>query len=391
MTGPESNRSAWPGGSPADAVLVVVLAVASSAGVATEMANSPHPYPGPVGGYLLAVAAALPLLFRRRAPITSTAAVVAVVAAYHLLGYPGLAPALAMFVAIYSVAAYARNRWGWLYGLAAVIAGHIIPVLPPYRVSWESYAVTGPVIGFASVLVVGIAARIRRLDNDERVREAAAMASAQQRQRLAEERLTIARELHDVLAHSMSIIAVQSGAALDAIDTDVDQAKRAMHAVRNVAKRALPDLRGALALLRGGGGGSAVDLRSQPRLADLADLVESVRGTGLPVTLTMDTGAEEFTPLTELAAYRIVQEALTNVVRHAGARSASVSVQRAPAALVIEVVDNGCGLAEVTNGGLGLVGMNERAALVGGTVQIANVPSGSGTAVYAQLPVEVRT
>ncbi len=383
---PASNRLAWPGGTPADTLLVVFLAAGSAIGVAAEMANAPDPYPAALGGYLLAVAAALPLLFRRRAPVASTAGVVAVVLAYHLLGYPGLAPALCLFVAVYSAAAYARSRWGWLYGLAAVIAGHVIPVLPPHSVPWDSYSVTGPAIGLASVLVVGIAARVRRLDNDARIRAATAMADAHLRQRLAEDRLAIARELHDVLAHSMSIIAVQSGAALDAIDTDVVAAKQAMLAVRDVAKRAMPDLRGALALLRSGTD-PATDLRSQPRLSDIADLVGSVRSTGLAVILTMDTGDEEFAPLTELAAYRIVQEALTNVVRHAGARSALVRLYRDAGALVIDVSDDGRGLGDAIPGGLGLVGMAERAALVGGTVRIGAAPTGSGVAVHASLPV----
>jgi signal transduction histidine kinase len=382
----ESNRPAWPGGSPVDAGLAAALAILAAVGVGTELANAPDPYPPAVGGYLLAVAAGVPLLFRRRAPVWTAIAVIGMVAVYHLLGYPGLAPAVCLFVAIYSAALYAPGWRGWMTGIAAGVAGYLLPTLPPHRVPPGSYAVLGPAIGFAWILVVGVAARIRRLDSESRVRDAAAMASAQLQQRLAEERLTIARELHDVLAHSMSIIAVQSGAALDAIDTDVASAKKAMLAVRDVAKRALPDLRGALTQLRDGG--EPADLAAQPRLTDIADLVERVRGTGLDVALTMPPRDEEFTPLTELAAYRIVQEALTNVVRHAGARSASVTLRRTPTALLIDVVDDGHGLVGTPAGGLGLAGMHERAALVAGTVKIANVPTGSGTSVHAQLPAE---
>jgi signal transduction histidine kinase len=378
-------RPAWPGGTPVDTILVFCLAVGSVLGVASEIANAPDPVPAPIGGYLLAVAAAVPLLFRRRSPIAATAGVVAAILVYHLLGYPGLAPALCLFVAVYSAAAYARTRWGWLAGLAAVIAAWIIPLLPRYPVSWQSYSVTGPVIGLAATLVVGVSARLRRLDNEARIRAAATMADAQLRQRLAEDRLAIARELHDVLAHSMSIIAVQSGAALDAIDTDAPSAKQALHAIRDVAKRALPDLRGALALLRSGT--EPADLHAQPRLSDLPDLVGSVRATGLAVTLSVATGDGDLAPLTELAAYRIVQEALTNVVRHADARSATVSVRREPAGLVIDIVDDGRGMTGARPGGLGLVGMTERATLVGGTVDIATAPTGSGTAVHATLPV----
>ena len=394
---PAVRRPAWPGGSPVDALLVAALAAVSVAGVASEMASAPQPYPGRLGGYLLAVATALPLLVRRSRPITSTVAVVALVATYHWLGYPGLAPAVCLFLAIYSAAAYGPARWGWICGLAAVAAGYVIPILPPHAVSWNSYSVTGPLIGFVSTLLVGVAARIRRLDADARVREAAAMADAQLRQRLAEERLTIARELHDVIAHSMSIIAVQSGAAVDAIDTDVESAKRSMLAVRDVAKRALPDLRGALALLRGGTGDPITDLRAQPRLADLPDLVGRVRGAGLdvllvtdPDILVRDSDIGEFPPLTELAAYRIVQEALTNVVRHAYARSVRVTLHRGPDALLVDVVDDGRGLTPDAPGGLGLVGMRERAALVGGTVTVGPAAGGTGTSVHASLPAEER-
>jgi signal transduction histidine kinase len=234
---------------------------------------------------------------------------------------------------------------------------------------------------------MGVAARRRRQEAEIRVREAAATASAQLRQRLAEERLTIARELHDVLAHSISIIAVQSGAALDAIDTDTEAAREAMRSVRAVARQTLPDLRGALALLRGDED-RKIDLRSQPRLSELEDLVGSVRATGLAVTLAHRTGGEEFAPLTEVAAYRIVQEALTNVVRHAAATSATVTVRRDGTSLMIDVVDNGYGLDDRRPDGLGLIGMAERAALVGGTVTVSTPPSGTGTLVRATLPVD---
>jgi len=378
----------WPGGTPADTALVVVVAVVSVAGVASEMAAAPHPYPIGVGGFVLAIFAALPLIARRRAPIAVAVAVTLIVLVYHLLGYPGLAPALAMFVSIYSVAAYARTSWGWLYGLAGVVAAMIIPALPKYPVTWYSYSVTGPAIGLVAALVVGVAARRRRLDNDARIREAEVTTRAQMHQRLAEERLTIARELHDVLAHSMSIIAVQSGAALDAIDTDVAAAKQAMVAVRSVAKRALPDLRAVLALLRGDG--EPVDLHAQPRIADIGDLVDSVRGTGLEINLDMSTAGEDFTPLTELAAFRIVQEALTNVVRHAGATKAAVSLRSDGSRLTVEVADDGRGSGDDVGGGLGIVGMRERAGLVGGTVHIGPAPTGIGTLVTAHLPIETR-
>jgi signal transduction histidine kinase len=177
---------------------------------------------------------------------------------------------------------------------------------------------------------------------------------------------------------------VQSASALDAIDTDVDAAKDAIRIVRAVARKAMPDLRGALAMLRATG---SPELLAQPRLADLPDLVDSVRATGLAATLTVEPVRPDVTPFVELAAYRVVQEALTNVVRHASARSVSVTVTAGGGELVVSVVDDGHGVGDRPGNGFGLLGMRERVALVAGTVQIGPGPSGRGTAVVARLPL----
>jgi signal transduction histidine kinase len=378
------HRLRWPGGSPFDTALVAALIASCIGGVAAELSAAPHPYPTAAGAYALAVLTPLPLLARRRAPIAALAVVTVCLAIYHLAGYPGFAPALSLFAAVYACAAYQRSPWGWLAGIVGVLSADLIPTLPRHPLSWSSYAVTGPAVGIATMVVLGVAARQRRLDAEERVRQAAATAEAQLARRVAAERLTIARELHDVLAHTISVIAVQSGAALDVLDTDVEAAREAMRTVRTVARRAMPDLRGALALLRATGD---AELPPQPRLTQLPELADSVRGSGIGVSVTVAANLPETTPYVELAAYRIVQEALTNVVRHAHASTASVCVQHADGDLVVEVADDGIGFGDTPSHGFGITGMRERAALVGGSVQISTGPTGRGTAVTARLPL----
>jgi signal transduction histidine kinase len=378
------HRLRWPGGSPFDTALVAALMASCLGGVAAELSAAPDPYPAAAGAYALAVLTPLPLLARRRAPIAAQAVVIVCLAVYHLAGYPGFAPALCLFAAVYACAAYQRPPWGWLAGIVGVLCADLIPTLPRHPVSWSSYAVTGPAAGIATMVIIGLVARQRRLDAEQRLRQAAATAEAQLARRMAAERLTIARELHDVLAHTISVIAVQSGAALDALDADVEAAREAMRTVRTVARRAMPDLRGALALLRATGD---AELPPQPRLAQLPELADSFRGSGIRADVTVADNLPETTPYVELAAYRIVQEALTNVVRHAHTRTASVHVHHADGDLVVEVVDDGVGFGDTPNHGFGITGMRERAALVGGSVQISTGPTGRGTALTARLPL----
>jgi signal transduction histidine kinase len=271
-----------------------------------------------------------------------------------------------------------------MVALLGAAAAYAIPILPRYPVVWTSYSLTGPFLIMLIAFVMGLGARRHRLAAQEQIVHAAETARAEAQQRVAEERLAIARELHDVLAHTISVIAVQSGAALDALDTDVEAARESMRTVRTVARHAMPDLRHALAMLRETGTVPA-DQPAQPHLAGLAELADRVRTAGLPVDLTIAPDLPDVTPYVELAAYRIVQEALTNTVRHAEATRVEVAVARDGGYLVVRVLDDGRGMAPEAGGGYGLLGMRERAALVGGAVDIRTARSG-GTVVEARLP-----
>jgi signal transduction histidine kinase len=207
-----------------------------------------------------------------------------------------------------------------------------------------------------------------------------------------DERTRIARELHDVVAHGVSVMVIQSVAGRTLLRRDPDQAEEALTVVEATGKDALAELRRLLGVLRADEGDTDVGVRPQPGLGDLDRLVASVKESGLDVDLQVSGDNGALTPGVDLAAYRIVQEALTNVIRHAGTGTATVRVQREPRALTIEVLDDGNGKsangrAPIEGGGHGLPGMRERAALYGGRLEAGPRESG-GYAVRAQLPLE---
>ncbi|WP_370071797.1 sensor histidine kinase [Streptacidiphilus sp. MAP5-3] len=384
-----------------DLAVVGSVTVFACFGVWAEQHYGPHPQPWPPGAYLLTVAAALPLLLRRTRPVLASALCLACIAAYHFAGYPGLAPAVLVFLVCAGLPMYAARN-GLALGLLAALLVWLIPTLPPNRVPWYGLDVSMPAVAYAASAVVGHFARRRQLEHEAMVRQEAAAAEERTGRRLAEERLRIARELHDVLAHTISVVAVQSSVALDALDADESPAAReAMLQVRGAARQAMPELRAALDMLRGESGetgesGALPDARPQPGLADLPDLARQLRESGLEVAL--DTGgassAADLPPLVQLTAYRIVQEALTNTLRHAHASRASVVhatvvLRRQDGRLLVEVADDGEGFVEATPAsGFGLLGMRERAEALGGRVETGPRPDRSGFLVRAELPWE---
>jgi signal transduction histidine kinase len=362
--------------------LSTAVTLVAMVGVGTELAYAPQPHPVAAGAYVITLAAGALLLWRRHHPVRVALAVLVLLAGYHGAGYHGFAPALVMFVAVYSVAAYGRppNSLIWC---AILLAGiWLIPTLPVNPVPWWSLAILGPILGLGWMVVIGLAARQRRLGEADRIRRAAGTAEAEAGRRIAEERLRIARELHDVLAHTISVISVQAGTALDHLDTDPARTRIALQHVRTAAKQAMPELRAAVGPLRSGGIAAP-----QPRLDQLADLVETARRAGVAATLHCTAG--ELPPHTELTVYRIVQESLTNVVRHAHASTVEVSVMATPDEVLVEVRDDGAGGAAAPPGGesvgFGILGMRERAIQAGGTLD-AGATGDGGFRVLARLP-----
>jgi signal transduction histidine kinase len=311
-----------------DAAVAVPVAAFTLIGTVGEILGVDAPTPPLAGGVAIAVTASAMLVGRRRWPARSAALTFAVSALYPVLGYTGWAPILPLFVSVFSLAAYSTTRRGTVGALAVAVLAYLLPLgFAGDWLTWRDPAAWAPAIGLAWIGLLGASARQRRLESEEKLRQAAAMAEARARQRVADDRLQVARELHDVLAHTISVIAVQSGLALDSLDDDPDTSRSAMTTVRASTKEALAELRATLTLLRGLGESPL----PQPQLAQLPALVAQASSAGLSVALDVDAPA--LPPVVELTAYRVVQEALTNVIRHAHAGKARVTVCVADAVL----------------------------------------------------------
>jgi signal transduction histidine kinase len=199
----------------------------------------------------------------------------------------------------------------------------------------------------------------------------------------AAERLRIAGELHDIVAHALGVVAVQAGAAEQVLDADPERARATLGEIRATVREAVVEMRRLLGVLRAG---EAERLSPQPSLAQLGELVERIRGTGLDVELVVEGATRPLPPGVELSAYRIVQEGLTNVVRHAGATRADVAVRYGDDAVAVEVRDDGKGPSANGAGGHGLVGVRERVALHGGRLEAGALETG-GYVLQATLPL----
>jgi signal transduction histidine kinase len=247
-----------------------------------------------------------------------------------------------------------------------------------------AYVATGNPVGpvfvapLAALLVEGIR---RRRERFSRVREVRRDRVERAR---SEERMAMARDLHDALGHSLTLINVQAGAALHTFERDPENARQALATVKAESHRALEEVRRVLDAVRDPAAGAAV--RPGPALADVAGLVAADPGFGWTVEGLDDVG--ELPAAVDAAAYRVVQEAMTNVRRHSGSRSARIGLSRNPSALVVEVVDPGRQGAAVEDGetsGTGLVGMRERVERLGGTLEVG--PEASGYRVRASFPL----
>jgi signal transduction histidine kinase len=350
----------------------------------------------PIAALLVFAVASAALYWRRRAPLAVLG--VALLAWTVLLGSGYADVGGVAIIALYSAGRYAtEDRWGALGVAAAIAVVNIDGLTDP--APWGE-AVFGGVVMFAA-WYVGRRLRLRKERAAQLLREQAAEA----RRIVIEERTRIARELHDVVAHRVSLMTVQAGAAKAVAAEDPEGALQAMGAVEEAGRQALDELRHLLGVLR-----PETDLDGlgpQPGLADLPRLVGQVRGAGLDVSLATDGVPAELPARVDLFAYRIVQEALTNVLKHAGPGARSeVRLGTDRSGIVIEVLDDGSGLeppsaaagpfrpADLPVGdrqdrrsgsGHGIVGMRERARLLGGTLDARPRPGG-GFRVVAHLP-----
>ncbi|MFL6251193.1 MAG: sensor histidine kinase [Actinomycetes bacterium] len=390
----------WAGGSrrlPASAWVFDSGLALAAAGVSTLMftdfMNTAQPTP-PRGmlalGYALALLHTLPLAARRRFPGAVLALCVATGLAVATLGVPDLL-GIAILVAVYSVAAYG-DRWISLAGLAAAELGSAAVQLTQGSFQWPTPITNALVIAAAWLLghFVGVrrayTARLEQTAELERAR------AEQARQAVAEERLRLARELHDVVAHSISVIAVQSGVGAHVAKTQPEEAAKALAAIEVTSRAALTELRRLLGVLRQEDEPQG-DLAPVPGLADLDSLLAEVAKAGLAVRLQVEGRPAQLPAGVDLSAYRIVQEALTNVVKHAGPARAQVAIRYRDHEVMVEVTDDGRGAAAPTGDGRarvghGLIGMRERVAVFGGDLQTGPRPGG-GFRVAARLPLAV--
>jgi len=334
----------------------------------------------------------LPLLFRRRFPVAAPTAALLALAAETLADATAVSASFATGLALM----LAVSQFGQLGPRWEAFAGGAVGVLLVLAVvAWdeEDNAVAFPLVGMIAVFawLIGFAFHERgrrtaeleeRADRLERERESEARAA------VAEERTRIAREMHDVVAHSLSVMVVQAEAAEEMLDTDPERARRPLAAVQDTGRSALSELRRMLGVLRElADEGPA--LAPQPGLAALDVLVEQVTAAGLPVSVRVEGEPRPLPPGIDLSAYRIVQEGLTNALRHAGPARAEVVVRYGDRELELQVSDDGRGAATANGGaGHGLVGMRERVAVYGGRLDAGPRPEG-GFAIAARLPLEV--
>jgi signal transduction histidine kinase len=341
-------------------------------------------------GYVLVLLHTLPLAGRRRFPGAVLALSVASGLAVAALGLPPEILGVAILVAVYTVAAYA-DRWVPLVGLAVAEVGSAAVQLTSGRFQAPTVVSNALVIGAAWLVghFVGVRrAYIRQLE--ERTAELERARAELARRAVVEERLRLARELHDVVAHAMSVIAVQSGVGAHVAASRPQEVGKALAAIEATSRAALEELRRLLGVLRQEDEPQG-DLAPVPGLADLEGLLAEVAKTGLAVKLQVHGTRPSLPAGVDLSAYRIVQEALTNVVKHAGPARAQVTVGYHDQNVTVEVTDDGRGaMTSASDGrvgsGHGLIGMRERVAAFGGNLEVGPGLDG-GFRVAARLPL----
>jgi len=369
----------------------ITVAVAVVIQIAIEVATEPNSQPAGVVGRLLGVGMALPLLVRRRWPAGASWAGALVLLGYYSLNFPGFPPTVVLIVLLYFAVEAGRLWWVLPQPVFFIAAGTIVGFRHGNSVLDEINNLLPHVALITVAILLALLVRSHRAvtaETHERLRLAAEEKEREAARRVAQERLHIARELHDTVAHAIATITVQSGTALHVLDDRPDQAREALRAIRSTGQAALAELRATVGVLREEHEGAAPADRAAG-LDRLPALLAAVRAAGLAVTVHTDGATTPVPSTVDHAGYRILQEALTNVLRHAGPdATATVHMGRTPDALCLEVLDDGTGgtAAALSGGGHGLEGMRERASALGGTVE-AGPREGGGFAVRARLPV----
>lgn len=341
----------------------------------------------------IALALTVPLVFRRRYPIGVFAIIAAAAFVQWLSNVPIASADLAVLAALYNVAAYGHDRRATFIAASVTIGGVVLAVARwhgghPLASMIVPMAVTAVALALGDdrrtrrAYFAGLEERAERL---ERERDALAAVAA------STERARIARELHDVVAHSLSVMVAQADGASYTVGTDPARAGRAMATVADTGRSAMTEMRRLLGVLRPTETGT--DLTPQPGVHEIPALVAKVRGAGLPVDLVVDGPARELPAGMELAAFRVVQEALTNTLKHSGpGATANVALHYDRTGLTVHVADDGAGIRRPGNdaAGQGLAGMRERVGMYSGTLRTGPCETG-GFTVTAQFPLDPAT
>jgi len=376
------SRAVWASPALLDGLLAYAVAMAVGVAVFTSSADR---QPGSWPAYLFALGFGLILLLRRRHPVLVLILTSLGICLYYTLDYPPIGLALPIAAALFSAAEAGQLRIGIIVSLILVGLAVYFQIVGGRKVGQLIGYELPPVIALMGAsLALGDGARSRRLLKEsqrERERQARLQQERQAAEQRTAERLRLARDLHDALGHNVALISLQSAVAAEALPARVPEAQRAIAEIRTVSVATMSELRGTVRRLR--------SLDSEPNapsgLSEIRGLVEQARETGLEVQLVETGNGREVPEALGQAVYRIVQEALTNIIRHANVRRAVVTLDRGSDALAVTIRDEGRGAAAIVAGN-GIRGMTERAAESGGRLTVIGPGPDAGTVVTAVLP-----
>jgi len=371
-----------------DVVLGVGVTLGVAATIAVDLDETGRADPG---AYLFAGAFGALVLARRQAPRAVLVATVLGVFLYYAVGYAPIGIALPAVVALASAAEAGHTRWAVGAGTVLVSAAAVALVEEGRPLDYlVSYEMLTNVALVATAVTLGASVRTRReaRRHQEQLHQVVLAEQAREaEQRLREERLSIARDLHDVVGHALSVIALHGNVAAEAIGRDEDVARRAIGQIGRTTSATMRELRATVKVLRSPGG--------RPELATLGlagvpALVSAAREAGVDVVAELDVPGGVLDGAVDAAAYRIVQESLTNALRHSGASRVTVRAGVDGGRLELSVCDDGRGPGDALRPGAGMAGIEERAVTLGGSVSFGRSDDG-GFAVRARLPVRVGT
>ena len=371
-----------------DVVLVLASVLPAWAALAGHL--EPEARPSDALGFALVAVVGLPMLVARRAPVPALFASIALIYGYYWTGYSAVGLILPLAPAFFTVAQAGRLRLG------AVVGGTGLALSVVFRLlSDRENEKAGLILGYdgaislallAAVLALGDAVRSRRgwqAELDQRLQRAAQEREAEAQRRVADERMRIARDVHDLLGHAVAVVTLHAAVAAESLDDDPEATRRSLATIRSVSRDVLRDLGDTVGLLRADTSGT---VEPAAGLTGIADLVAATASTGIDVRLDVHGQEHPLPAALEATLHRLVQESLTNVLRHARARTATVTVTHGPVDVTVTVADDGVGGAGTGTPGHGLQGMRERVALLGGRLS-AGDRDGGGFAVTAVLPV----